>query len=83
MYLLQFKFPSSVISKQSFLALKTLKTKMRSIMSNNWLNNFIHLHVYPGKITIKIHIYKTTNNIISGKDSRREQLSLLQISYKN
>ena len=52
-------------------------------MSNNWLNNFIHLHAYPGKITIKIHIYKTTNNIISGKDSRREQFSLLQISYKN
>lgn len=67
---------TNVVSELSFLVLKKLKIKMKSIMRNNRLDDLIVLHVYQEKIS-KIDNCKVANEFIARKDSRKERFSLL------
>ena len=57
----------------SFSPLKKLKTKMRSITHNKWLNNLILLYVYQKKI-IEMDIHKIATSLLPGKTRGKNDL---------
>ena len=67
---------TNAISERSFSALKRLKTKMRSTMHNNRVNNLMVSPVYHDEID-KVDIREIANEFIWLKDSRKERFSLL------
>ena len=77
MYLILIKFPFNVNFEQSFWALIKLRTKMRSIAHNNWLNQLILIYVFQEKI-IKIGFCNIASKITAGKNSRKERFRIFK-----